>query len=297
MYRWCVRIVSIVTLLCCQGCLGRFFYYPGRNVYHTPEKVGLPYEEVTFPSSDGTKLSGWFIPAVGVPQGTVIHFHGNAQNMTAHFSYVYWLPRAGFNLFVFDYRGYGKSAGAPDRAGLFEDAQAALRYVAGRNDVDRERLVVLGQSLGGTNAIAALGGTGTPRVQAVAVESAFASYRSIVREKMAQIPVLSLLRWPLSYLLIGDSYSALDAVAAISPVPLLLIYETQDNIVPISEGLKLYEKAREPKELWQVPGGTHAGAFAEADSPYRKALVQFYQKALPGKAGPAPVGPVSPAPR
>lgn len=286
MTRWSFRAALLLVVVCCQGCLGRFFYYPDRNVYHTPAKVGLRYEEVSFPSLDGTSLSGWFIPAPGTARGTVIHFHGNAQNMTAHFSFVHWLPRAGYNLFVFDYRGYGKSAGAPDRAGLFEDSQAALRYVAGRSDVDPERLVVLGQSLGGSNAIAALGVPGAPRVQAVAIESAFASYRSIVREKMAQISVLSLLRWPLSYLLIGDSYSAIDTVAAISPVPLLLIYETEDNIVPISEGEKLYRKAREPKEFWKVPGGMHAGAFAQSDSPYRKELVEFYDKALRGKAGP-----------
>jgi len=296
MYRWSLRMVPLVMLLCCQGCLGRFFYYPDRTVYHTPAKVGLQYEEVTFPSSDGTSLSGWFIPALGTPRGTVVHFHGNAQNMTAHFSFVYWLPRAGFNLFVFDYRGYGKSAGAPDREGLFQDSQAALRYVAGRNDVDRERIVVLGQSLGGANAIAALGGGGAPRVKAVAIESAFASYRSIVREKMAPIPVLSWLRWPLSYLLIGDSYSALDVVADLAPVPLLLIYEVDDNIVPISEGLKLYQKAREPKEFWKVPGGEHAAAFAEPDSPYRKALVEFYERALVGKTAPPASGPLKPAP-
>jgi len=108
--------IFLLTLsLSCQGCVGGLFYQPDRKIYDTPDRHGLKYEEVSFQSKDGTGLSGWFVPAVGKPKGTVIHFHGNAQNMTAHFGFVSWLPEQGFNLFVFDYRGYGKSAGKPDR--------------------------------------------------------------------------------------------------------------------------------------------------------------------------------------
>lgn len=272
-------LLCLVLPLCCSGCVGRLFYYPDRTTYQTPARFHLPYQEVTFSSQDGTTLSGWFIPAVGAPKGTVIHYHGNAQNMTAHLSFVHWLPSEGFNLFVFDYRGYGKSAGRPDRKGLYQDSVAAALYVAGRKDVDPSRLLVFGQSLGGANAIAAVGSGKLRGVRAVAIESAFASYRSIVREKIGLIPVLSLLKWPLSYLLIGDSYSPVDVVDRIAPLPLLLIYGSQDPVIPISEGEKLYRKARQPKLFWNVAGDRHAAAFVEKE-PYRKRLVQFYLDAL-----------------
>src|SRR5512145_1917489 len=147
-------LLVVAVTFSCQGCVGGMFYYPDQEVYDTPDRHGLKYEDVTFPSRDGTSLSGWFIPAVGPPKGTVVHFHGNAQNMTSHFGFVSWLPSRGFNLFVFDYRGYGKSAGRPERQGIYEDSLAALDYIATRPGIDHDRLVVLGQSLGGANAIA-----------------------------------------------------------------------------------------------------------------------------------------------
>ncbi|MBJ6726525.1 alpha/beta hydrolase [Geomonas sp. Red875] len=280
MFKYLLLMMGLPLLLTCQGCVGRLFYYPDSNVYQTPANFGLRYDSVTFPSTDGNILSGWFVPAVGPAKGTVIHYHGNAQNMTAHFSFVSWLPAEGFNVFVFDYRGYGKSTGHPDRKGVFEDSVAAARYVATRKDVDPERLLIFGQSLGGANAIAAAGSGQLRGIRAVAIESAFSSSRSIVREKIGLIPVLSLLKWPLSYLLIGDSYSAIAAVDKISPVPLLLIYETRDPVIPISEGRKLFDKAKQPKEFWTLEAKSHAGAFVEKNSPYRPQLVKFFTDAV-----------------
>jgi fermentation-respiration switch protein FrsA (DUF1100 family) len=273
-------LAVMLLSLPCQGCVGGMFYHPDRTVYDTPERHGLRYEEVSFRSKDGTALSGWFVPAVGTPRGTVIHFHGNAQNMTAHFSFVSWLPAEGFNLFVFDYRGYGRSEGKPDRKGVYEDSVAALEYVASRKDVDRNRLLVFGQSLGGANAIAAMGETRFPGIRAVAIESAFASYREIVRDKIGQMPVLSILKAPLSHLLIGDDHSPEKVVANIAPVPLLLIHGTADQVVSYRHGERLFDKARAPKELWTIKGGDHTAAFADPSSPYRQRLVRFFAVTL-----------------
>lgn len=277
----------LAPALLCQGCVGGLFYYPDKEVYDTPARHGLPFEEVTFASKDGTRLSGWFIPAVGKAKGTVIHFHGNAQNMTAHFGFVSWLPAEGFNLFVFDYRGYGKSAGKPNKPGVYEDSVAAIAYIAARKDVDQSRLIILGQSLGGTNAIAAVGMNHFTGIRAVVIESTFASYREIVRDKIGEIPIVSLLKWPLSYILVGNGLSAEQSVDKIAPVPLLLIYGNGDQIIPYHHGKRLYEKAREPKQLWTIEGGGHMDAFPEASSPYRAKLIGFFLQSLDGK-GQAP---------
>ena len=273
-------LFALAFAFSCQGCVGRMFYHPDRTVYDTPDRHGLKYEEVTFSSRDGTRLSGWFVPAVGKAKGTVIHFHGNAQNMTAHFGFVSWLPAQGFNLFVFDYRGYGKSAGTPDRRGVYEDSLAALDYVAARPNIDHERLLVLGLSLGGANAIAAVGSRTIAGIRAVAIESAFSSYRKIVRDKIAAMPLLSILRTPLSYILIGDSLSPDAVIANIVPTPLLIIHGTNDSVVPYAHGKRLFELAREPKRLWTIEGGDHTEAFADPASPYRQRLVDFYNEAL-----------------
>lgn len=275
-------LVMLALSILCQGCVNSMFYYPDQIVYDTPDRHGLRYEDVTFVSRDGTRLSGWFIPSLGAARGTVIHFHGNAQNMTSHFSFVSWLPSQGFNLFVFDYRGYGRSAGSPDRRGVYEDCQAALNYISSRPGIDHGRLLVLGQSLGGANALAALGSVPRSGVRAVAIDSSFCSYRSIVRDKLGAMPLLSLLRHPLSYLLTDDRYSPEEVIARIAPTPILIVHGTADSVIPYRHGKRLFELAADPKQLWTVEGGEHTSAFADPSGHYRQRLVGFFTDALGG---------------
>jgi fermentation-respiration switch protein FrsA (DUF1100 family) len=276
-------IYSLVILtLFLLGCVRvrQMFYYPDRTVYSTPAGNGLRFEEVVFPSRDGTVLSGWFIPAVGRARGTVLHLHGNAENMTSHFGFVDWLPAAGFNLLVFDYRGYGKSAGRPQRAGVYEDSCAALSYLRSRDDIDPTRLLVLGQSLGGAQALAVVGGGERQGVRAVVVESSFYSYRSIVRDSIGKMPLLSFFRTPLAQILIDDELSPDEYVGRIAPIPLLLIHGTEDEIIPFRHAELLLAQAKEPKTLWRIEGGNHTAAFIAPDSPYRRQLVEFFAAAL-----------------
>jgi fermentation-respiration switch protein FrsA (DUF1100 family) len=268
--------VLIAMLTLSSGCASRFLYYPDHRVYQTPQQKGLRFEEVTFASGDGTPLSGWFVPARGKAIGTVIHFHGNAQNMTAHFSYVDWLPAEGFNVFTFDYRGYGRSGGTPRRQGVYDDGVAAIRYVQARPDIDPNALFILGQSLGGANALAILGEGRYDGVRAVAVDSTFFSYRTIVRDKIGLLPVVGLARWPLSFLVISNRHSPGSVVQNLSPTPLLLIHGTADAVVPYRHAEALFKKAREPKQLWTVEGGEHTDALTTHGATYRKQLIQFF---------------------
>jgi uncharacterized protein len=277
------------------GCVGRFLYYPDRAVYQTPSENNLKYEVVSFRSADGTALSGWFVPASHAALGTIIHFHGNAQNMSAHFAFVDWLPAEGFNLFVFDYRGYGRSQGRPNRQGVYEDGLAAVEYVRRRPDVDPDRLVLFGQSLGGANALAVIGERRCPGVKAVVIESAFFSYRSVVRDKIGAMPVIGTMRWPLSLVATGNSHSPGAVVKNIAPVPLLLIHGTADRVIPYHHATWLLERAREPKTLWTVEGADHTEAFMRYGDVYRPRLVGFLRAAL-AQAPPADTQPAQNAP-
>lgn len=273
-------IVVVALILLSRWRVGQMFYYPDHVIYDTPSAHGLRYEEVAFASQDGTRLSGWFIPAIGAAKGTVIHFHGNAENMTGHFSFVSWLPTAGFNLFVFDYRGYGKSAGKPDRSGVYEDSRAALAYVRSRKDIDITRLLLLGQSLGGAQAIAVAGGGDKQGVRAVVSDSTFYSYRIIVRDKIAAMPLLTFFQTPLSHLLTGNHLSPATAIGSVAPIPLLLIHGTRDRVIPYRHAELLLERAGQPKSLWRVEGGDHTEALIATNSPYRHRLVEFFEASL-----------------
>ncbi|WP_422085047.1 alpha/beta hydrolase [Variovorax sp.] len=274
--RWCAKLALCALPLLLAGCVQSMFYYPDNVRYETPDVLGMRYEPVQFTSADGTRLSGWFLPAADrknpkEAKGTVVHFHGNAQNMSTHWRFVAWLPKQDYNVLVFDYRGYGQSEGKPEPKGVFEDSNAALNYVRSRQDVDPERLFVFGQSLGGTNAIAVVGSGNRAGVKAAAIESTFYSYSSIANDKFKG-----------AGLLVSDEYAASKYVAAVSPIPLLFIHGTADQVIPVEHSKRLLADAREPKQLIEVQGAGHLEPMTTLrfGSAYRKALTAFFESSM-----------------
>jgi len=244
----------------------RYFYFPDRVKYGTPEAAGLAFEEVRFASHDGTLLSGWFIPAIGADsQGTVIHMHGNAQNMSAHWEYAGWLAVRGFSVLAFDYRGYGQSQGTPEPQGLFEDAIAALDYVRGRQET--QQLFVFGQSLGGMLAIAAAGAS--PKgISAIAAEAPAYSYTAWADDQMPELQ-----------LALDDTYCASTYVGELK-APLLLLHSPQDRVVPYSHSEQLFTEACTSKRLVTIDGGTHNDAMtAVHGTRYHDLLIEFFKQA------------------
>ena len=150
--RTLLALTAGTTLAGCDSLL----FYPSPNLPLDPARLGLAYRDVTIETSDGVHLQGWFLPSRGPQRGTVLFFHGNAQNIGAHLPNVAWLPDQGFSVLLFDYRGFGRSQGKPTLEGVGLDGEAALRQVFGLAGVDPDRVVVFGQSLGAAIAISAL---------------------------------------------------------------------------------------------------------------------------------------------
>jgi uncharacterized protein len=261
----------MLLLLLSQGCNG-LFYHPTAQAYRSI--TSLPNaEDATFVSGDGTPLHGWFLPAQGHAKGTVIHFHGNAQNLTSHVSFVDWLPVRGFNVFTFDYRGYGQSGGSPSRQGLHEDSIAALEYVISRPDVDSSRLIAFGQSLGGACATAAIGESATP-IRGLAIDSSFGHYIAMGNEVIGG----TWATYPLAWLLLSNAHSPADVIAEISPTPTLFMHSQDDPVVPITQGRALFRAAKEPKSFYEVETRGHPVATATNGAKLR--LIQFFEECL-----------------
>lgn len=266
--------------------LDGFFYHPTRTVYATPRQFGLRFEPVRFETRDHMVLDAWFFPAGGEEAlGTVVHFHGNAGNITGHFPHVAWLPGAGWNLFCFDYRGYGQSKGRPSRSGLIADGHAALDYLRTRRDVDPARLIVFGQSLGGAVGIVVVAQRSD--VAGVAVDGAFSDYQRIAAWHMRRNPLLFPLAGLLPRLMMSDGYDPIDYVSRISPRPLFIMHGRDDEIVDPHMAEELYAAAREPKELWLIDGVGHYCALDELADEARPRLLAFFEKCVRGpQAGP-----------
>ncbi len=254
------------------------FLQPDRVLYARPENVGAVWKEADFKAADGTRLFGMWFPARTTPaKGVVVQFHGNGANVSAHFLTVYWLALEGWDVLAFDYRGYGGSEGKKSLDGAVLDGRAALAYARAR--APGLPLVVLGQSLGGAVALAALDKDGGKDLRALVLDSTFASYRSVAREKLAGFWLTSPLRWPLS-LLISDRYEPLRLIARRKRVPLLMMHAKEDPVVPYGEGRRLFAAAPGPKKWWTVPGKEHAAALGPEGAVFRPRLAKWLDEAL-----------------
>jgi fermentation-respiration switch protein FrsA (DUF1100 family) len=209
----------------------------------------------------------------------VLFLHGNAENISTHFRSVTWLPAQGYNVLALDYRGYGASDGVPTLAGVQQDIDAALKHLLAHKNVDPQRIVIFGQSLGGAFGIFYVAHSAhRENIRALITDSAFSDYRAVARDSLANFALTWPLQW-LPWLVIDDGYAPQDAVALVSPIPLLIIHGEQDKTVSLSHAQWLFAKAKQPKELLIVPGVGHIQALGSAD--VREKLLAYLQRVLP----------------
>lgn len=270
-----------VILLWLTGYMETLFYHPTPGNM-TPPPNFRNVESITFFSEDGTKLHGWFIPAQNQASpseaATILHVHGNAGNIESHIWFTEYLPQAGFNLFTFDYRGYGQSEGsARSRKPLIDDTNAALEALLARQDIDHSRIGMYGQSLGGAIGLNVM--AQRPEIKAAVLESSFASWREVAASAVGGDPP-NILGRGLARLLIKDSHKPVDAISQID-MPILIFHGSNDSLVPISHGRRLAD-AGPMAELVEFEGGEH-NSLRATHAELESLTIEFFYKHLQGK--------------
>lgn len=247
------------------------FYLPTRDEPATPAKWGLRFQRLDFPSADGTRLHGWLIEPETKPAKCLIVFsHGTAGSMGHHLGLATWFAKSGCMVLMYDYRGFGRSDGQAERQGMVDDAKAAFSYARSRPDLSKLPLVSYGHSMGGAKSVAALSGVKVPGLRAVIVDSSFASYRDMARHVAGTF----------GEKLVSDRLAPAQLIGQISPTPVLIIHGRQDEVVPFSQGIKLYEAANPPKTLFEVKSGQHGNSLSRDGGAYRKRLLQWLETEL-----------------
>jgi fermentation-respiration switch protein FrsA (DUF1100 family) len=263
-------IILFGLLSICSSC-NHLFYQPDQALYYHPSSLGLAYRDYGIQNKAGMSLRILELyPKVGLKEkGTVLHFHGNAQNRTAHLSYTYWLTQRGYRVLIPDYRGYGESQGSPTRAGVLEDGKLFLDHAC---QVSQGPVFLLGQSLGGAVALSTVLQKPVSCLTALIIDSSFASYRGIARDRLGSFWLTWAFQYPLSFL-ITDDLSPLPYLKTII-LPTLVIHGVEDPVVPPIFGQEIYDRLGSPKkDLWLLPGLGHTEALMHPQ--YQDGLIQW----------------------
>ena len=247
-------------------CIMLFFrqshmvYFPLGKVQANPADAGLAYERISPVTADCVSLAGWYVPCENA-RGTVLMCHGNGGNIGDRLHPIGLFHELGLNVLIFDYRGYGESAGKPSEAGTYQDARAAWQYLAAKRNTPPDKIVVFGRSLGG--AVAAWLAEQVAPV-ALILEATFTSIPDMGARLYPWLPIRLLSQY---------RYNTLARLERIH-CPVLIAHSRDDNMIPFEHGQKLFAAAREPKTFFELTGDHNEGEVLTSPA-YRQALDTF----------------------
>jgi hypothetical protein len=236
----------------------RNIYFPIRGIEATPKDIGLDYEDIFLKTDDGARINGWHIPASSTSI-TILFCHGNGGNISHRLETISGFHRMGYSVFIFDYRGYGRSKGRISEEGTYRDALTAYNYITQGNDVESEKVCIFGRSLGGAIAIDL----------AARVDKGLLICESSFTSIMDMAKVAYGVRIPARFL--SHRYDALSKIEKVT-IPKLIIHGRSDQMIPFEHGKRLFRAAKPPKEFYEARGG-HEDIYLEDE--YWKRVSEF----------------------
>ena len=235
-------------------------FYPLKELRSAPSAWGMDYENVKLQTSDGVKLHGWYIPHENAKK-TVLFFHGNAGNISHRGESVSIFHDIGLNVFIIDYRGYGKSEGKPTEQGLYDDARAAWLYLTETRSTPGTDIILFGRSLGGAVATRL---ASEVKTGGLILESTFSSARDMAKYLFPMLSHIIYVRF---------KFNTAEIIKSISQ-PILVLHSPDDDIIPYPLGKKVYEAANQPKQFLELKGDHNSG-FMQSQPEYQQTISEF----------------------
>lgn len=266
-----VEIGAISYLAICMSLLkwqNRLIFSPSSTIQVTPTQLGLSYEEIWLRVSETEHLNGWWISSPFPKRGVLLYLHGNGDNIGGNITHAQLFQQLGWDVFLIDYRGYGRSKGKfPSEARVYHDAQIAWDYLREQKGIQPQDIFIYGHSLGGAIAIELA--VRNPQAAGLIVESSFTSIRNMVNFR-------SIYRiFPIE-LILHQRFDSLSKIESLQ-MPLLLIHGIEDRIVPARMSQTLYDAATVPKKLLLVPYANHNNVASVSGEEYLQTWLDFYQ--------------------
>jgi len=240
----------------------RSTYFPLRNIDYTPQEAGLEYEDTYFSSGRYSIINAWYIPAEGAEK-VVLFCHGNAGNISHRLEKIKIFHNLGLNVFIFDYRGYGKSKGHPREYALYQDARSAYNYLTEKKGFQEKDIIIFGESLGGAVAIDL---ATKVKANSLITESTFSSIKDMA----------GFVSPALGYFLPASRFNSTAKLPRVT-IPKLMFHSVNDDLVNFAMALKLYNSAAEPKELVKLRG-SHNTAYFDSGAIFQQAIQAFLEK-------------------
>jgi fermentation-respiration switch protein FrsA (DUF1100 family) len=262
--KWLVIIYGTVLVMVYLA-QSRLVYMPAREIVWTPKEMGLVYEDLQLVTEDQVKIHAWWIPN-SASRKTILFCHGNGGNISYRQGYIRVLHQLGFNLLLFDYRGYGRSEGSPSEIGTYKDGERAWDYLTNTQAIAPADIYLYGESLGGGIASYLAQQKCQTGVGGLILGSTFTSIPDRAQELFPFLPV---------HLLSQYRYPNLERLAYIT-CPVLVLHSPQDEIIPFHHGQTLFAHARSPKTFVQLTGDHNTG-FLQSLTVYEEGLRQFAQ--------------------
>ena len=259
-----VIIIGGYLIICLLAYLfqSQMVHFPDRTQGATPDLLDIKYRDIFFETEDGLTLHAWFVPCERA-RATILFCHGNAGNLSHRMESIQIFHEMGFSVFIFDYRGYGRSEGRISESGAYLDARSARRFLVEQLQIDPNVLVYFGRSLGAAVAIE-LATWHLP--VALIAESCFTSVPELGAKVYPWLPVKLLAR---------IYYDSTERVAGLR-CPKLFIHSRGDEIVPFALGQRLFQLASEPKLFLEI-SGSHNEGFLTSGQIYTDGLKRFFE--------------------
>jgi fermentation-respiration switch protein FrsA (DUF1100 family) len=256
-------LVILFAVVMLRTLENRLIYFPPRypEGFSPRNHLESEGEDVWLTTEDNVRINAFYLSHPSSPK-VLLWFHGNAENIGYGLARMKVLSQIGVNILAVDYRGYGKSEGKPDEAGVYRDADAAYDYLVKQRHIRAEDIFIYGNSLGGA---VALDLAARRPCGGLIVQSSFTSARAMAR-RMFRVPLLEYV--PKTRF---DSLQKIRDVHA----PILIAHGTRDEVVPFEMGRRLFAAASEPKRFYPIEGAGHNDVIEVGGDAYLQQLKTF----------------------